>query len=70
MSSNTVINPKDCSYGCNTHIYWNVFENAYFEVFAQKKHICPNRVTNNKSTTNTPTAEEEEEEEQEQKSNK
>ena len=47
MSSNT-INPKPCNYGCNTRIYWNTSENAYFEVFAKKKHICPNR-TNGKS---------------------
>jgi len=64
-SSNTVINPKDCSYGCNTRIYWNTAENSYFEVFSQKKHICPNRsksvtqttTTNNNTatTTNKPT---------------
>ena len=24
-------------------IYWNTLENAYFEVFAKKKHICFNR---------------------------
>ena len=39
MSSSTNINPKSCSYGCNTHIYWNVSENAYFEVFTRKKHM-------------------------------
>ena len=48
-STTNTINPKSCSYGCNTRIYWNTSENAYFEVFAKKKHICPNRV-NNKST--------------------
>jgi hypothetical protein len=41
--SNTIINPKDCSYGCNTRIYWNTSENAYFEVFSKKRHSCPNR---------------------------
>ena len=46
MSSNT-INPKPCNYGCNTRIYWNTSENAYFEVFAKKKHICPNRSNGN-----------------------
>ena len=42
FSTNT-INPKPCNYGCGTRIYWNTSENAYFEVFAKKKHICPNR---------------------------
>ena len=53
MSSNT-INPKPCNYGCNTRIYWNTSENAYFEVFAKKKHICPNR-SNGKSVTQSTT---------------
>jgi hypothetical protein len=48
MSSTNTINPKPCNYGCNTRIYWNTSENAYFEVFAKKKHICPNR-SNGKS---------------------
>ena len=42
MSSNT-INPKPCNYGCNTRIYWNTSENAYFEVFSGNRHQCPNR---------------------------
>jgi len=42
--------PKDCSYGCNTRIYWNTAENSYFEVFGQKKHVCPNRSNNNNNT--------------------
>jgi hypothetical protein len=50
MSSTNTINPKPCTYGCNTRIYWNTSENAYFEVFAKKKHICPNR-SNGKSVT-------------------
>ena len=41
ISSNII--PKDCIYKCNTRIYWNNEENAYFEVFSGKKHICPNR---------------------------
>ena len=45
-TNNTIINPKDCSYQCGVRIYWNVSENAYFEVFT-KKHFCPNRITNN-----------------------
>jgi hypothetical protein len=32
---------------------WNNEENTYFEVFARKKHNCPNRTNNGKSTTNT-----------------
>jgi hypothetical protein len=50
MSSANTINPKPCNYGCNTRIYWNTSENAYFEVFAKRKHICPNR-SNGKSVT-------------------
>jgi hypothetical protein len=44
------IYPKSCNYGCNTQIYWNSSVNEYWEVFTQKKHICPNRV-NKTSTT-------------------
>ena len=58
MSSNQNIIPKDCSYGCNTRIYWNTSENAYFEVFSKSKHNCPNRskpVTQTTSTTNSAT---------------
>ena len=50
MSSTTNnIIPKDCSYGCNTRIYWSVADNAYFEVFTKQKHICKNRSNNTKS---------------------
>ena len=42
MSSTSNINPKPCNYGCNTRIYWDVNQNVYFEVFSQKRHICPN----------------------------
>jgi hypothetical protein len=51
MSSNTntnIINPKPCNYNCNTRIYWNTSENAYFEVFTKQKHVCPNRSSSNK----------------------
>ena len=54
-NSNTNIIPKDCSYGCNTRIYWNTAENAYFEVFTKKKHVCPNRSNNNNTATSKPT---------------
>ena len=49
MSSSeaSTINPKDCIYGCNTRIYWNTLTNEYWEMFAKKKHICPNRSSNN-----------------------
>jgi hypothetical protein len=52
-SSQNNIYPKPCTYGCNTQIYWNTSVNEYWEVFTKKKHICPNRVYNNKPTTNT-----------------
>jgi hypothetical protein len=56
-STNTIINPKPCNYGCNTRIYWDTSENAYFEVFTKKRHYCPNRTksTNNTTTTATTT---------------
>jgi len=69
-NSNSNIYPKPCVYNCGIQIYWNTATSEYGQVFTKKKHIYPNRVTNNTSTTNTPTAEEEEEEEQEQKNNK
>jgi hypothetical protein len=53
------INPKSCTYNCNTQIYWNSSVNEYWEVFTKKKHICPNRFfsssINAKSTTTTAT---------------
>jgi hypothetical protein len=52
MSSQNNMIPRDCSYGCSTRIYWNISENAYFEVFTKKKHNCPNRVNNKSVTTN------------------
>lgn len=55
MSTQNII-PKDCSYGCSTRIYWNTAENAYFEVFNQKRHICPNRVNNKPITATANTA--------------
>ena len=59
-NTSTNINPKDCSYQCGTRIYWDTSENAYFEVFSKKKHICPNRSSSNnnnkKSVTQTATA--------------
>lgn len=45
MSSTNII-PKDCSYGCNTRIYWNTSENTYYEIFTKQKHICKNRTNN------------------------
>src|SRR5918995_1070887 len=48
-STNQNINPKSCLYNCGTMIYWNTSENAYFEVFAKKKHVCPIRTSNGKS---------------------
>ena len=58
ISSNII--PKDCVYKCNTRIYWNNEENAYFEAFSGNKRQCSNRLNNNKksitpSTNNKPT---------------
>ena len=55
MSSTSNINPKPCNYGCNTRIYWDVNQNAYFEVFSQKLHICPNIPNNNNNKPIIPT---------------
>ena len=51
MGYNQNIIPKYCSYGCNTRIYWNTATSVYCEVFTTKRHICPNRVNNNKPVT-------------------
>jgi hypothetical protein len=55
MSSTSNINPKPCNYGCNTRIYWDVNQNTYFEVFSQKRHICPNILKNNNNKPIIPT---------------
>src|SRR5918999_6584684 len=31
-STNTIINPKPCNYGCVTRIYWNTLENAFLKL--------------------------------------
>ena len=41
------VNPKDCVYGCNTKIYWNTITSEYWELSTKKKHVCPNRSSNN-----------------------
>ena len=46
-SSQNIINSKPCIYNCNTRIYWNTSENAYFEIFSGNKHQCPNRQQSN-----------------------
>ena len=55
-NQNKNIYSKSCTYGCNTQIYWNVATNEYWEVFTQKKHICPNRSSQNKLATSNTTA--------------
>jgi hypothetical protein len=52
-TTNTIINPKPCVYNCNTRIYWDTSENAYFEVFTKQKHNCSNRSNNNFSREKT-----------------
>ena len=44
--NSTTINPKPCNHNCGTRIYWNTLENAYYGVFAKKKHICPSPMVN------------------------
>ena len=53
--NNNNIYPKSCNYGCNTQIYWNPSVDEYWEVFTKKKHICPNRASNDKSVTQSTT---------------
>jgi hypothetical protein len=53
MSSTSNINPKPCAYGCGIQIYWNNATNEYWEVFSQKKHLCPNRVNKSSSIATT-----------------
>lgn len=46
--SNTIINPKSCSYGYGLQMYQNTSSsNAYWEVFVKKKHICLNKFISN-----------------------
>ena len=47
------INPKPCVYNCNTRIYWNTATYEYWELFTKKKHICPNRTSNNTTAATT-----------------
>jgi hypothetical protein len=55
QNQNNNIYPKSCNYGCNTQIYWNTSTSEYWEVFTKKKHICPNRASNDKSVTQSTT---------------
>ena len=52
MSSNTNqnISSKLCVYGCGINLYFNTSTNEYWEVFTKKKHVCPNRSNQQKST--------------------
>ena len=55
-NNNQNINPRPCIYNCGIQIYWNSSVNEYWEVFAKKKHICPNRGNKSSGTTTTGTA--------------
>jgi len=52
QNNQNTIYRKSRNYGCNTHL-WDASVNEYWELFTQKKRICPNRVNNNKPTTTT-----------------
>ncbi len=45
--NSTNIASRDCAYGCNTKIHWNNSANEYWEMLTNKKHVCPNRSSNN-----------------------
>ncbi|MGD1838286.1 MAG: hypothetical protein ACPKPY_09565 [Nitrososphaeraceae archaeon] len=49
------IKPKPCAYNCGTKIYWNSSANAYWEVFANKRHVCPYRPPTNSTNVQKPT---------------
>lgn len=49
MSSSTNIVPRNCSFGCQTRIYWDNSQSTFLEVFSKQKHICKNRSINNTS---------------------
>ena len=53
-NTNQNIYPKPCVYNCGIQIYWNTLDNAYFEVFTKKRHLCPNRVNKSITVTNKP----------------
>ena len=55
MSYSSNIIPKDCSYGCNTRIYWDNSQNTFLDVLSKQKHVCPNRQQQNIKSTNTTT---------------
>ena len=53
-NNNNNINPRPCVYGCGIQIYWNASVNEYWEVLTNKRHICPNIVSNKNKTSITP----------------
>ncbi len=55
-NTNQNIYPKPCVYNCGIQIYWNTLDNAYFEVFTKKRHLCPNRVNKLPSVPNNTSA--------------
>jgi hypothetical protein len=55
-NTNQNIYPKPCVYNCGIQIYWNTLDNAYFEVFTKKRHLCPNRVNKLPSVRNNTSA--------------
>ena len=55
-NTNQNIYPKPCVYNCGIQIYWNTLDNAYFEVFTKKRHLCPNRVNKLPSVPNNASA--------------
>ena len=55
-NTNQNIYSKPCVYNCGIQIYWNTLDNAYFEVFTKKRHLCPNRVNKLPSVPNNASA--------------
>jgi hypothetical protein len=46
QNNQNTIYRKSRNYGCNTPL-WDASVNEYWELFTQKKRICPNKVNNN-----------------------
>ena len=54
--SQSIINPKPCSYNCGTRIYWDTSSNSFLEVFTRQKHICKNRPSSNNTSKSSSTS--------------
>lgn len=47
MIQSSIINSRQCNYGCGTQIYWNGSKKAFVEVETGNKHFCQARKPSN-----------------------